>query len=197
MTDKAIEAAAEITTKKGNIEMTKKFQIKHRWNDSVLFECELTADVVKQEYSFRLGFAINKAIESEANLIGANLSGANLSGANLIGADLIGANLSGANLIRANLIGANLIEANLIRANLIRADLSGIKEDFFDRLSLAKSEALGLYDYLMKGKVDGSCYEGECCCFVGTVAKVCGESFNDLSSGLSPESNSLTERWFK
>ena len=52
---------------------------------------------------------LEKAVSSDANLIGANLIGANLSGANLRDA-----NLSGANLIDANNIEAKLSVENII-----------------------------------------------------------------------------------
>ena len=78
-------------------------QIKNRYDNSVLFECE--AESIKE------------------CLINANLSYANLRDANLIGANLDGANLRGANLSYANLDGANLSYANLSYANLRYANL--------------------------------------------------------------------------
>jgi hypothetical protein len=138
---------------------------------------------------------------SGANLRSANLSGANLRSADLSGADLRSANLRSANLSGANLSGADLRSANLSGANLSGADLSGanlseIKADFLTRLALAESEIPGLYDYLQKGKVDGSSYEGECACFVGTVAKLRNENYGRLTCDLRPDSSSPTERFF-
>ena len=107
-----------------------KFEIKSRWDASVLFSIETN--------NFRL--AVEAAVKSRADLSGANLYGADLSGANLSGANLSGAdlsradlfradlsraNLSGANLYGANLYGANLYGANLYGANLSGANLSG------------------------------------------------------------------------
>ena len=82
-----------------------KHQIKHRWNGSVLFECDVPDDM---ESGLRTRYALERAVESRANLSGANLSGAYLSDANLSGANLSGANLSGAYLSGAYLSGANL-----------------------------------------------------------------------------------------
>ena len=90
-----------------------RIQIRHRYNYSVLFECE--ADSMK--------IAVKLAIKAKANLSGANLSGADLSGANLSGANLFGANLSWADLSRADLSWADLSRANLLSADLSRADL--------------------------------------------------------------------------
>ena len=53
-------------------------QIKNRYYNSVLYECE--AESIKE--------CLIKAVYSDANLSGANLSGAYLSGANLSGANL-------------------------------------------------------------------------------------------------------------
>src|SRR6266404_5437938 len=75
-----------------------KFEIKSRFDSSILFSIETE--------SWRL--AVEAAVKTGANLRGANLGGANLEGANLGGADLRGANLRGANLEGANLGGANL-----------------------------------------------------------------------------------------
>ena len=70
------------------------FQIKSRWNsETVLFSCELTAEVAAQSYSIQLGFAVMAAVKSGADLSDANLRGANLSGANLSYANLPDANL--------------------------------------------------------------------------------------------------------
>src|SRR3990167_9244237 len=104
-----------------------KHQIKHRWNNSVLFECDVPDDM---ESGLHARYALEKAVESDAYLYGANLSGANLSGAYLTGANLTcanlsGAYLSGANLTCANLSGANLSDAYLSGANLSGANLSG------------------------------------------------------------------------
>ena len=97
-----------------------RIQIRHRYNSSVLFECE--ADSVK--------IAVKLAIEAKANLYMANLSGADLSRADLSVANLSRADLSVANLSVANLSGANLSGANLSGADLSRANLSGADLDF-------------------------------------------------------------------
>jgi len=83
-------------------------QIKSRYDESVLFECEAAS----------IREAVETACKARANLYGANLKGANLYGANLEGANLEGANLEGAYLKGAYLEGANLKGANLKGANL-------------------------------------------------------------------------------
>ena len=101
-----------------------KHQINHRWNDSVLFECDAPDDM---ESRLRTRHALEKAVDAGANLSCANLSDAYLSCANLSDAYLSGAYLSGANLTCANLSGANLTDANLTGANLTGANLTGAK----------------------------------------------------------------------
>ena len=132
---------------------------------------------------------------SDADLFGADLSRANLFGANLYDANLFGANLSDADLSRANLSGANLSGANLSGANLSDADLSKIKYDFFGRLLTQKNEAEALKQAIIGGKIDGSAYEGECCCFVGTIANAVKCNYTSLPI-LKPDASSPTERWF-
>ena len=90
---------------------------------------------------------------------------------------------------KANLSWANLSEANLSWANLDR-----IKKDFFAVLAAAPLEVSGLMAALEQGRIDGSCYEGECACLIGTIANVRGCEWND--TGVIPDSGRPAERWF-
>ena len=90
-------------------------QIKSRYDNSVLFECE--AKSIKE--------CLVESLSKKADLSGADFYGANLSGANLRGADLRDANLRGADLRGANLRGADFYDANLRGANLRGANLRG------------------------------------------------------------------------
>jgi uncharacterized protein YjbI with pentapeptide repeats len=92
-----------------------KFEIKNRFDGSVLFSLETDS----------LKLCVEAAVKSRADLTGADLTGADLTGADLYGADLYEADLYGANLTGADLYGANLSRANLTRANLTRANLTG------------------------------------------------------------------------
>ena len=97
--------------------------------------------------------------------------------------------------VKANLYGANLYGANLSGADLGGADLSGVKEDYLMRLAMAKNEVQFLYKAILDGKINGELYEGDCACFVGTIAKACNKNYKELDI-LKPDSNSLTEKWF-
>jgi hypothetical protein len=180
-----------------------KIEIRDRWNDVVIYtaEVEVTSRMTTAK---KLGAAILLALAantnlSGANLYGANLYGANLSGADLSGADLSGADLSGANLYRASLTGANLYRANLYGADLYGADLSGadlsganlrpIEADYRFILSRAHKEVPFLIVALKAGKVNGSTYEGECACLVGTLE-------NGGASDLPHAASSPAELWF-
>jgi len=81
-----------------------KHQIKHRYTDAVLFECELPDGTPS-------GLATRHALERAVS-DGANLAGADLYGANLDGANLYVANLAGADLARADLYGG-MVKINL------------------------------------------------------------------------------------
>jgi hypothetical protein len=131
-----------------------------------------------------------------ADLSRANLSFANLSRADLSRANLSRANLSFANLSFADLSFADLSDANLSDANLSDANLSRVREDLLNKLEIAKKEAPGLYDAIQRGLIDGSCYSGECCCFVGTIANIRGEDYRSLGIELIANSASPVERWF-
>ena len=101
------------------------------------------------------------------------------------GVDLKGADLKGAYLKWAYLEGANLEGANL----------SSIKNDFWEILLKTKNEIPGLKKALINGKIDGSCYEGECCCLVGTIAKLKQCEYRTLE-GVAPNASRPAESWF-
>ena len=100
-----------------------------------------------------------------------------------------------ANLRGAYLRGAYL-RANLVGTNLVGANLSGFKTDFFDVLLRATKEVAGLRAALVAGRVDGSTYEDECACLVGTIAHVRNVEFNALGNGIKPDSGRPAEQWF-
>jgi hypothetical protein len=129
---------------------------------------------------------------SYTDLGSANLSYANLSSTDLSYTDLSFANLRFADLRSADLSFANLRFADLRSADLRSADLSFAREDFFKVLSEARSEVLGLYDALLRGKINGTQYSGTCACLMGTIANVRKVYVKTLACDASRES----ERWF-
>lgn len=85
-------------------------------------------------------------------------------GADLSGADLRVANLSGANLSDANLRGHDEKTLPIQYINLCSRDMLFV----FQRL---KHELPYLREKLIEGKVNGSQYEGECACLIGSLGK--------------------------
>ena len=65
--------------------MSKTIQIKHRFTEAVLFECDAPDGLGS---GMQQRHALEKAVSARANLGGANLYGANLGGADLRGANL-------------------------------------------------------------------------------------------------------------
>ena len=173
-----------------------KIEIKSRYSGDALFSVEAKSLKIAIEMAVKQGANLEGANLRGADLIGADLRGADLEGAYLRGAYLRGAYLEGADLRGADLIGADLRGADLRGADLRDADLRDIKSDFFGRLTAAKQEVQGLYDYLIRGKINGSCYEGICACFCGTIANLRKENYENLSIDLKPDSDSPTEKWF-
>jgi hypothetical protein len=119
--------------------------------------------------------------------------GNSLAGADLTGAYLADANLAGANLTRANLEGAYLTRANLTIEQLKSANTSAIKDDFFAVLSQSRNEIAALKAALIGGRVDGSTYDGDCACLVGTIANAAG-GFAKIS--VAKDSSRPVERLF-
>ena len=141
------------------------------------------------------GANLTSAYLSVADLTSAYLRGAYLRGANLRGAYLTGADLTSAYLTSAYLTGADLTDADLTDADLRGANLTPIRSDLFAVLDSAPNEVAGLLAALEAGKIDGSTYEGECACLVGTIANVRHCTYRDLGA-LKPDSRRPAERWF-
>lgn len=90
---------------------------------------------------------------------------------------------------------ANLSGADLSGADLSGADLSGFKNDFHSVLMFAPAEIAALRDKLVAGQVNGSVYEGDCACLLGTIANVRHCNYHDLGA-LKPDSSRPAEIWF-
>ena len=130
--------------------MTKiKIEIKHWVTGAVLFEFE------KEDNTLR------------DTVVEANLREANLLGADLREADLYGADLRGADLYGADLYGADPDKLPVSYTNLASRDMLFIFQSL-------KSELPFLREKLIKGEVDGTQYEGDCACLVGTLGKADG-----------------------
>jgi len=125
-----------------------------------------------------------------ANLRNTNLSDAKLRNANLRNANLFYANLSNADLCNANLRNTNLSNANLSNADLRNADLRIFKHDIWAVCMYAIAEVPALIGAIKEGRIDGSQYEGECCCLCGTLEKGL-KSAIDIRDASSP-----AEQWF-
>ena len=104
------------------------------------------------------------------------------------------AGLYDAGLYGANLYGANLRDANLRGADLRGANLRSFKADMWMTLHQARGEVPALIAALRDGRVDGSQYEGECACLVGTMANAAHKPYADFLPDHS--SNHPAEQWF-
>jgi uncharacterized protein YjbI with pentapeptide repeats len=187
-----------------------KFEIKSWLDGKVLFACEAESLIDAVQQAVKAETCLNYASLDGARLDGARLDGARLDGARLNGASLFGARLNGARLNGARLDGARLDGARLDGARLDGASLDGasldgasldgarltpIRDDLWAVLCSAPKEVPGLRSALAEGRVDGSTYEGECACLVGTLANVRGCDFNAFES-LRPNQERPAERFF-
>ena len=158
--------------------MNEKFEVRNRWTNAVQFtaEIEVTPDMLPR---VKLGMAVQWARKNGADLSGADLHGADLRGADLSGADLRGADLRGAVLRGADLRGAVL---------------RSFKADMWMTLHQARDEVPALIAALREGRVDGSQYEGDCACLVGTLANAAHKPYYDYLPDHS--SSHPAEQWF-
>ena len=100
------------------------------------------------------------------------------------------------NLRDANLSGADLYGANLRDAKGVGDWLKVLRDDLRSVLDAAPNEVPGLLAALWAGEVDGSTYEGECACLVGTIANLRHEKHNAMKIDLRPDSSRPAEQWF-
>ena len=158
---------------------TEPFEIKNRFTGEIIFTAELTCSPDTLP-SIKLGLAVKAAVKADAYLADA---------------DLAGANLARANLARATLARADLADAYLADAKgLTDEALRQLKADFFLTLLHAKAEVPALISALREGRVDGSQYEGECACLVGTLANARGDQYRSAFPDASADHPA--ERWF-
>ena len=100
-----------------------KIQIKHRFDLSVIFECEAENMKIAVEMAIKAKADLRSADLNSADLRYADLSSADLRSADLRYADLSSADLSSADLRSADLRYADLRYADLRSADLNSADL--------------------------------------------------------------------------
>ena len=181
-------------------------QIKHRYTNAVLFESEAVDIRDCLLRALKSGSDLSGCDLSGSDLHGCDLSGCNLRGCNFSGCNLRGCNLSGCNLHGCDLSDCNLRGCNFSGCNFSGCDLSGsdlsgsdlvyFKTDFFYVLLRAQKEITGLREHLISGNVDGSFYQGECACLLGTIANVRNCDYQAIGNGISPNSSRPAEQWF-
>ena len=72
------------------------------------------------------------------------------------------------------------------------ANLRGFKADLWMTLAQNRNEVPGLIRAIKEGRINGSQYEGECACLVGTIANIRHVPVQSLESN----SANPAERWF-
>ena len=129
-----------------------KHQIKNRWDESVLFECEVPDDMSS---GLSTRYALEQAVKAGANLAEANLTEANLAEANLTEANLAGVNLIGANLTRAKWKGGIVINKPPIQLFGLRWRVTILEKHMQIGCELHKLSDWAKYDDARIAAMDG------------------------------------------
>src|SRR3990167_6145284 len=165
-----------------------KIAIKSWLNGEVLFEYEKENNTIKD--------TVLEAIKTSADLRSANLTSADLTSADLTSADLTSANLTYADLTSADLTSADLTSADLTKLPVSFINLAS-RDMLFIFRSL-KKELPFLKKKLEEGEVDGTQYEGDCACLIGTLANA-DESIEKICEAIPYYDKGLhnpSENWF-
>lgn len=129
-----------------------------------------------------------------ANVVNVSFKNANLSWLSLRSVGLINVDFTGACVNGVSFWGCKFVNASLRVANL-----EPIKSDLFLVLSQQPQEVRGLREAIISGAVDGSTYNAECACLVGTIANVKfgfeRDDVEELDLACRVDANSLAERW--
>jgi hypothetical protein len=79
--------------------------------------------------------------------------------------------------------------------HLTSSELNIFRDDLFDVLQYAPNEVDGLLDAVRTGKIEGARYTGDCCCLVGTIARL-RDSHHECLSGITPDMSRPIEGFF-
>ena len=115
--------------------------------------------------------------------------------------------LQGAVLRGAVLRGADLRDADLRGAVLRGVDFDKLPQDYINQCSrdmlfifqCLKSELPAFRDKLIAGKINGSQYQGECACLVGTMANLKNTDVDKVCSAIpfyEKGTHNMGESWF-
>jgi hypothetical protein len=150
--------------------LTQKIKIEVKtWGGSVLFAYEKEDNTIKD--------TLVEAVKTGADLTGADLTGADLTGADLTGADLRGFN----------------------EKTLPEDYINQCSRDMLFVMEHLKDELPYLREKLVKGEVDGSQYEGECACLIGSLGKGKSKCVDRVVKAIPFYKKGLQnmgERWF-
>ena len=195
-----------------------KFEVK-KIDGSILFEADIEC-LHDDSYGVKLGLAIhwgyknNKSLKygdyrnsifkyltfdgstfDGATFDGATFYGSTFNRATFYGATFYGATFYGATFYGATFYGATFYGATFYGATFDEKTLRNFKHDFWGVLIRYKNEVPALIEHIKNGKINGSCYSGECCCLMGTFAKIKNLNIEDNQFSIK-DASSPAEQWF-
>jgi hypothetical protein len=127
-----------------------------------------------------------------SSFVGSSFDDSSFDGSSFVGSSFDGSSFVGSSFVGSSFDGSSFVGSSFVGSSFDDSSFDGecdAKADFIEVISRARLEIPAMVKALREGRVNGSTYEGECACLVGTLE-------NAGATGLPHDSERPIERWF-